>query len=204
MRQKTKNALSKNEWYHATTLDKAINIHRNGIIVDYNKGNELDFGYGFYLAKDYDKAQNFIVKQLEFEQEITIENSNDKNVIPVVMTFDFNPLRYFEQNRQFNTKIFERYDKEYSEFVFHNRVHNKFGKEHHDYDLIYGGLSDSLPTLLIKKFKLGQISKEETLKSLEKGTSFKQLSIHNQEICDILILKRVTNAFNGEEMDLND
>src|SRR5690625_2835668 len=134
----------------------------------------------------------------------TIKSEYPKNVIPVVMTFDFNPLRYFEQNTQFNTKIFERYDKEYSEFVFHNRVHNKFGKEHHDYDLIYGGLSDSLPTLLIKKFKLGQISKEETLKSLEKGTSFKQLSIHNQEICDILILKRVTNAFNGEEMDLND
>ena len=47
---KIKRVLSSDKWYHATTIDNYNSIRQKGIIADFNRGKELDFGYGFYFA----------------------------------------------------------------------------------------------------------------------------------------------------------
>ena len=88
MNSKIRKYLSNDKWYHGTTLYNAKKIIDNGIIVDYNKGNELDFGYGFYLTPKKEQAESFITKILEFNknevEELIIKNlGNTKKIMKI-------------------------------------------------------------------------------------------------------------------------
>lgn len=50
-------------------------------------------------------------------------------------------------------------------------------------------MSDSVPAQAILEYKMGIKTKEEVLECFKKATSMKQISLHNQELCDIIKLK---------------
>lgn len=212
MKSKVRKYLSSDKWYHATTLDGFKKICDMGVKADYNKGNELDFGFGFYLTPQRDKAETFIKNVLEYDNSevgdsitesfgLPIKENKDKK-IPVVIEFSFVPLEWFE-NASYNYKILNAYDDEFAEFVFNNRVNNLSEENQHEFDLIFGVMSDSLPTILIQKYKNKELTKENVIEGLKKSTAVKQLSIHNQKICDIIKINKAYYVESGEELDLN-
>lgn len=125
----------------------------------------------------------------------------------VVMGFLFEPLNAFE-NDTYKTKILNSYDDEFAMFVFDNRDHNIDGCNQHPYDIIFGVMSDSVPTITMSEYKMGRISKLEAVETLKKPTSMKQLSLHNQDLCDILKLQEVylvdLNTFERKGLNPNE
>ncbi|WP_077368418.1 DUF3990 domain-containing protein [Anaerosalibacter sp. Marseille-P3206] len=201
MSNKIKKYLSNDMWYHATTLDNWNSICNRGILADYNKdtSDALDFGYGFYLSPTKERAEKYISDLLKVGVLIDSE--------PIILGFEFCPLVYL-QNENYNFKILNAYDNEFASFVFENRTKNVRGQNQHNFDIIFGVMSDSIPIKIITEYKMGIISKEEAIEKLKKQTSMKQLSLHSQELCDILKLKEVyvldikTNE--RKELNLND
>lgn len=210
---KERKYLSKSKWYHGTTLDGFKKICSMGVRADYNKGNELDFGYGFYLTPVKEQAESFIKKLLQYDKteiDKTVTNSfgfptkeNEDKKIAVVIEFEFTPLQWFEGD-YYKHKILNAYDDEFAEFVFNNRINYMAECNQHNYDLIFGVMSDSLPIILMQRYKNGELSKEQVIEGLKKQTSAKQLSIHNQKICDIINISNAYYVESGKELDIND
>lgn len=198
--------LSIDKWYHGTTLVHAKNIKQNGIDIKHNIGHELDFGYGFYLTPYKEQAERYIVSTLAASKVDDLGLPlvvNPENYQPVVMEFDFTPIEFYDKE-EYNFRVLNKYNEEFADFIFHNRVYNTEGESHHEHDFIFGVMSDSLPILLIQQYKSGEKSKEEVLAELQKATSVKQISIHNQEVCDILNIQTIYDISTGEELNIDD
>ena len=137
--------------------------------MDFNKdtSDALDFGYGFYLAPDSGKAESFIRNLVDNEVIQLAEGDR-----PIILGFEFEPLDYFESG-EYKTKDFSKYNDEFALFVFDNRIENKKGSKQHDYDIIYGVMSDAIHTESILEYKLGKKTKEEVLNDFKKSTSMK-------------------------------
>lgn len=60
----------------------------------------------------------------------------------------------------------------------------------------------------ILDYKMGTITKEEALEQLKKDTRMKQLSLHNQILCDIITLKEAYEldfeTRERKELDIHD
>lgn len=201
--------LRKTKWYHGTTLAAWKEICINKINIEHNIGNELDFGYGFYLTQNEEQAKKYIdniikYKNKEFsdfeELELDLDMDID-NFTSVVIEFEFNPEQYYKQE-EINFGIFNEYNEEFANFVLHNRIENVHGKSQHSYDLIYGVMSDSLPMIIIPDFKKGIKTREEVINALMKSTRDTQLSIHNQDICDKLKVTRAYLVNEQEELSI--
>lgn len=197
---KTKKILSQNMWYHGTVFSSWSSFCQNGVLVDINKdtSDALDFGYGFYLAPSKERAEHYILSMME---NTGFYKEGD---FPLILGFEFTPLKWFEE-KEYNTKLFEKYDDEFAIFVFENRTENIFGLKQHNYDVIYGVMSDSVPTQAVLEYKMGVKTKEEVLDSLKKATSMKQISLHNQKLCDIIRLKEayIIDKSTNERKELN-
>ena len=153
-----------------------------------------------------EQAERYIIK--------TLEASNADNLgiplifdpdgkVPVVIEFDFKPIDFYNKD-EYNFKILNNYNLEFAKFIFHNRVYNINGEAHHSHDFIFGVMSDSLPIILIQQYKSGVKSKEDVLIELQKSTSIKQISIHRQDICDILNIQNVFDPLTGKELNIDD
>lgn len=133
--------------------------------------------------------------------------SLDDGDYPIVLGFKFDPLYYFT-SPDYNTKIFAKHDEGFAEFVFNNRMNNKKGEKQHNFSIIYGVMSDSVPTESILQHKLGIKTKDEVIDDFKKPTSMKQISLHDQSICDILEMVEAyiipSNNSEGRELDVND
>lgn len=197
---KIRKALSQNMWYHGTIFRHWDSFCKNGVLVDINKdiSDALDFGFGFYLAPSQERAEHYILGMME---NAGFYNPED---VPLILGFEFTPLEWFE-GEEHNTKIFGKYNDDFVIFVFENRTQNINGDKQHDFDVIYGVMSDSVPTQAILEYKMGIKTKEEVLECLKKATSMKQLSLHNQELCDIIKLKEAytIDKITGERKELN-
>lgn len=92
--------------------------------------------------------------------------------------------------------------------MFENRTKNLNGMNQHCYDILFGVMSDSLPTILFLQYENGEISKEKVIEGLKKSNSMKQLSLHNQGLCDIIKPKKAycynINSSLREELDINE
>lgn len=172
-------ALSSKKWYHATTLEGYNSIKERGVIVDYNCGTPLDFGYGFYLTTTAEFAESYISRVFKWNKGF------DDSL--VIMEYEANPLDWF-QGSEYRTKIFPAFDDDFAEFVFYNRTENIYGENQHSYDSIYGVMSDSSPITLIALYNAGEITKENVIDGLKKNNRMKQISLHSQELCDIIKL----------------
>lgn len=189
-----KKYLEQKTWFHGTTLSAWKELCNKKVKVDYNIGTELDFGYGFYLAPKEKQAAGYITRMLPY-----MEALDEDDRIPVVIEFELDLSKLNEKYR--HTK-FLHFDEEFARFVFENRTHPQ--ERIHNYDFIIGVMSDSNPQKLIFSYRKGEITDEEVVEGLQKFTSMEQLSLHNQEICDILKVKRVVRIDNGKELDANE
>ena len=218
MDTKQKNRLSNNTWYHGTNLCGWKQICKLGIQADFNKDHELDFGYGFYLTPDKKGAENYIERIMQIQPNSSLEGinssleginsspiplkSNEDKKIPVIIEFNFVPADWIDSGYKY--AYFPSYDDKFAEFVFHNRTQNVGGNDQHEYDFIYGVMSDSIPTKLILDFNNGEISKEDVLSGLKKSTSAKQLSIHSQSLCDIIMPSKAYQLYDKKELDIDE
>lgn len=197
---KIRKILSQNIWYHGTIFCNWESFCKNGVLVDINKdtSDALDFGYGFYLAPSKERAEQYILRMMDNTDFYSADD------VPMILGFEFNALELFESGN-YNTKIFGKYDDEFAGFVFTNRTENLSGINQHGYDIIYGVMSDSVPTQTILEYRMGMKTKEEVLESLKKGTSMKQISLHRQEICDLIQLKEAytIDRTTNERKELN-
>lgn len=200
---KISRVLSQNIWYHGTVYSNWKSFCENGVIADFNKdtSDALDFGYGFYLAPNKERAEHYIISMMKNCDFYA------KDEQPMILGFEMTPLEWFVEE-EYQTKIFSKFDDEFAIFVFANRTENMMGTKQHSYDVIYGVMSDSVPTVEIQEYKMGNKSKEEVLECLKKSNSMKQISLHNQKLCDIIKLKEAyiidkkTNE--RKELDVND
>ena len=170
-------ALSAHKWYHATTKKNYESIRQHGVIADFNIGKELDFGYGFYLTTTSEKAENYLSRMADIYGEEPL----------AVMEFCFCPMDWIESG-QYKMRYFEHYDSEFAEFVFMNRTMAQSHQQQHEFDFIYGVMSDSVPTQLLIQYRAGDIDKAAVLDGLQRSNSMKQLSIHNQNLCNLIVL----------------
>lgn len=199
-RQRDYTKLGASKWYHGTTMKHLKSIKEKGVIANINIGFELDFGHGFYLTPEKKQAAKYIKDRVEgtYLDYLGLTMIPTDNT-PIVLEFEFRPFDLFDK-KEAKFGFLPTYDDRFAEFVFHNRYYNVDGEAHHDFDIIYGVMSDSIPTILIQKYKNGEIDKQEVIENLKKSTSAKQLSIHKQDICDIINLTNVYKVDMGKEL----
>jgi len=177
---KIRKYLSNTRWFHATTLDEWYYINQKGVIAEINRetSDDLDFGYGFYMTNDSLKAEKFIY-------DLKKVGSLAKDDIMTIAEFSFSPHYWFETS-EYNTYIINSHNDEFANFVYENRMYNINGSKQHKYDAIFGVMTDTRPIDIIKKHKAGILSKNEVLGEFKKSISMKQLSLHNQKLCDMI------------------
>lgn len=193
LKNKTRQRLISSSWFHATTYSEWQNICQNKIQVKHNliRSNELDFGYGFYLTDSKERAKNYILQY--------VKNGILSPQDLLVLEFDFCPAHYQTPD---NWKVFEKYDDEFAEFVFSNRLKNIAGSKQHCYDWIYGGMTDTKPLQIMSDYRDGNITKEMAISEFQKGMSFKQLSIHSQKLCHAMQLKSATRFVLNDALEI--
>ena len=101
--------LKQNTWFHGTTLEGWNESCKYGVRVNYNRGNELDYGYGFYLASKYKQAESFILRNISF-----MFNIPEQLRKPVVIEFELN-LEKIMINYKY--KVFLHREDDFFEFV---------------------------------------------------------------------------------------
>lgn len=172
-----------------------------GVKFDVSVGSELDFGPGFYLAPDKKMAEEFMFNQIKFKREQGLEGILPPEAfIPVVIEFEFSPYSYWENGE---VKVLDVNNEEFATFITDNRIRAHEGLTH-KYPLIYGIMSDKNPAILVSKFNSGELSKEEVISMvMEKTISTRQISIHKQDICDILKPSKAYLVDGGKELDIN-
>lgn len=189
LKEKHQNQLKKNLseklWYHATTLDKLKSL-LEGVDVNYNAGNPLDFGPGFYLSNSLEASKEYVdrMRSYDVSDSLFLNNSSDMSE-PVVVTYKIPDLwQLFQKDMLF--EVFPLFTNEFAEFVFKCRLSPS--KRVHDCKLIFGGQTDSNPLKVMQLFNSKCVSKDEAICLLRKSTSGKQLYIGDQSICNHLIL----------------
>lgn len=134
----------------------------------------LDFGRGFYVTNNREQA-------IEWAKRVS-----DRRLLPPIL--NEYELDYSLILQEFKCKIFDRYDKEWLNFIADNR---KTGKLHIFFDMIEGGIADDRVVDTIEAFVADLISADEALKRLIYQKPNNQICILNQEIAD-KFLKFVT------------
>ena len=197
------NLLNRDLWYHGTSLEDAKNIEKLGVVVDYNYGNSLDFGAGFYLTDTKQRADSYMSRV----PVIGADGEPSKRNEWAVIEFQFNPYTLLFGNPNvtneseltvlnglhYKYKNFAKHNEDFAEFVFKNRLNNE---RQHDFDIIWGVMSDSIPDKVMLDFVNGELTYDQTIGKLMKSNSMKQLYIGSQLICEML---KLSNLFQGSQ-----
>ncbi|WP_273751489.1 DUF3990 domain-containing protein [Leuconostoc mesenteroides] len=190
-----KKALQATEWYHATTQSQLTSLQK-GIDVNYNLNNALDFGAGFYLTSDLEKAKVYIGNNRKYENVDSIFLNNDLKSDPIVLQYHIDNLwDIFIDSPNYKSCVFPTYNDEFANFVFQSR--SDVSIVHHDYDFIYGGQTDSNPSKLMSDYQNNTISREAVIEGLKKHNPQTQLYIHNQDFCDNLKIDGIIDVTNN-------
>lgn len=198
------NPMNQKKWYHATTKDAYVAINKYGVQADFNLGNELDFGHGFYLTSSLEEATKFIMQLKKETEKMELEDIPSKEYTPIVIEFEL-PVNLSQVwNEEYQLKVFSEEDPEFYDFVFYNRLYNKYGENHHKFDMVYGDMANSNPLKLMIAYRVGDLTEEEVKLQFRKYDNFKQLSIHKQAICDKLKITKVYMAETKKELNLDD
>ena len=103
-----------------------------------------------------------------------------------VIGFSFNPLYEIVNNSSLRYCLFPKHNEDFAKFVFDNRYNNLYNEKPHNYDIIWGVMSDNRPDVVVLSYKDKSISYEEAIIRLQKPNSMKQLFIGSQLLCDKL------------------
>lgn len=156
-------------WYHATDLSH-FNSLMNGIDSEINRGDELDFGYGFYLCPNIEWVKKYAN---QFSEEVIFE-------------FHFCVADLIKKG--YNFIYFGELNNEFADFVYNNRTKfmNYPAECVHDFDMVGGVMSDGRQAVDFELFRQESIDKEELYRRLLLPKEDWQLLIHSQDICDLL------------------
>lgn len=191
------NRLNQDKWYHGTTLDAYKNICEQGVICSYNLGTQLDFGTGFYLTDSIESASKYMSRLPELSEDGKLI----KRTQWCVIEFEFNPFRIlFETKNSYKFRNFAKHNEEFAKFVFKNRLYNVYNENPHNYDLIWGVMSDSIPPEVLLSYQNNEITYDDAILKLQKPHSMKQLYIGVQELCDML---KISDLFEFNEKEVN-
>ena len=113
--------------------------------------NIKDFGYGFYCTRIKEQAEKLV----------------NKYKTPVINSYALADIS------DLNVKVFEKYDKEWLDFV----VHCRSGGEH-DYDIVEGFMCDDTILDNLEDYINGHIDKTRFLEMMKLKWSNKQISFH--------------------------
>lgn len=135
---------------------------------DVNVGRDnLDFGKGFYLTRDYSQAERWARIQ-------TIRNP--------IRTARINVYHFFlEEVSQYKCKTFRAYDEEWLDFIVSCR---RGGTDWKLYDIIEGGIANDKVFDTIEIYISGQISKDVAIGRLRNEKLRNQICINKQEVID--------------------
>lgn len=140
--------------YHASTF-----IIENP---DINHSREyLDFGKGFYLTTIFEQAEKYAMRFIRRGHKAYINEYQLDDNLP-----------------GYKKKTFERYDKEWLEYVGACRK----GYEHTAYDVISGGIADDKVFNTVDLFFAGEINIEDALKRLIFEQPNHQICVLNQNV----------------------
>lgn len=166
-----------------------------GVRADFNIGISVDFGNGFYLSNNIQNTEKYVNNVTKY-----MVSDNEDDLTPVIVEFPFIPYELIQQGAKY--KYFPKYDDEFAEFVFENRIHFQEEKIHPN-DITGGVTSDTKPTFLMQQYFIGKATKEQVIEELKTSTSIKQLCLHKQGYCD-LIRPQKAYILGGKELDIYD
>jgi hypothetical protein len=126
----------------------------------------LDFGNGFYTTTNINQAESWA----------TIKKKRIGNVKSIVSIYEINDDLIYNPNYQ--TKIFEKADEQWLDFIVSNRKGNLI----HPYDIVKGPVADDTLYTTLLLFETGILSKKETIIRLKTHKLFDQISFHNKEV----------------------
>lgn len=140
----------------------------------------LDFGKGFYLTTLRVQAEKYAMRFIRRGQKAYI-----------------NEYRLDDDLSGYQTKIFERYDEAWLEYVGKCRK----GTIHCEYDVVSGGIADDKVFNTIDLYLAGEMNKEEALKRLSYERPNHQICILNQDVilCHLQFLRAVEITIGGIE-----
>lgn len=152
------NVMDKIEVYHAGT--ERVDAP------DCNRGRvNLDFGQGFYLTDIYDQAYKF-----------ALSKSCDRKLPAIINTYILDRKSIISESK---TKIFEKYDEEWLEFIVSCRGGKDIWK---NYDYVEGGVANDRVIDTVNMYIQGFIPKDRALKNLRYLKPDNQICILNQEM----------------------
>ncbi|MDD3360833.1 MAG: DUF3990 domain-containing protein [Hespellia sp.] len=125
----------------------------------------LDFGKGFYLAKEYGQAKKWAERFVKRRYQGTV---------------NFYQLDMAQVEQKFLTKTFAAYDEEWLDFI----VANRKGKRVKQYDVIHGGIANDRVFNTVELYLDGLISETDALGRLQYQKPNWQICIRNQQILD--------------------
>lgn len=112
-----------------------------------------------------------------------------------IITFAFNPFELlFQSDTQYSYHNFSKHSEEFANFVFFNRLYNTENENPHNFDVIWGVMSDNNPFKITMDYKNQTLTKTDAITLLQKTNSMRQLYIANQDICDMLKIQEITKG----------
>ena len=139
--------------YHGSTVDiTRIDLSRS-------RPNK-DFGRGFYLSADKQKA-------LRMAQFKALTEGGQ----PVLNTYEFDERAMTDERLRVLT--FDGYSRQWADFIFLNR-NNPVERPAHDYDIVYGPIANDRVGVQIGKYEAGDITLDQFLENLKymRGVTF--------------------------------
>ncbi|MCQ2270209.1 MAG: DUF3990 domain-containing protein [Bacteroidales bacterium] len=138
--------------------------HGSNVVVkniDLSKSKPFkDFGKAFYLSENIEQAKEM------GKSKVALFGGN---IIVSSFQFDESIL----ESQKLNIKIFNEYNEEWADFIFHNR--DKKNEEFsHNYDIVYGPIANDNIGNQIFRYKEGYISFEDFIHNLKykEGATF--------------------------------
>lgn len=177
--------------YHGTNLSSAFDIWLHGI--DLNKSlPNLDFGKGFYVTDDEQKAIERALKKT-YDYNRRYKCNEDAFVVEILVDE--------EMFSQMKIKRFVPREQEWFEFVINNRLdldylqNNKINNHNKDnrYDIVFGEIADGAVASLANEIKqnISKVNDIDYFKILPKSGEYycNQYSFHTEKaiscICDV-------------------
>jgi hypothetical protein len=149
-------------FYHGTTVKIKV--------IDFDKCRlRSDFGKGFYLNTHLEKAR-----------EWAVDKPGLKAKIPTVMCYELKDSIF--QDMTISKLIFDAPTLEWLDFVKDNRrkdaKHKPFREPRHNYDIVYGPISDDKVWDVVDRYCKGEITATEAITAARVIPSVFQLSLH--------------------------
>jgi len=169
--------------YHGTTSYEEQYLSLTNVnTIDLTKGKKrTDFGQGFYVTSIYQQVLVFARYKANF-----VNDYNDSEVKlerPILIKYQL----HIDLMKEFNGKVFPYPNEEWAEFVFNNRIGEKFiiSNSHNidrKYDYVNGHVADGQIAIISNRYKYDKLDINQFCQQIQPKfpTKNEQLSFHSK------------------------